>query len=287
MNLATLPPRFPTPDVRSTQNWAMRARDMTRDPRMVCLAHGIWARWYDHAAPETLEPWLDLLLNETGTWTPWGDRPAIALPAPRKAKPLPGMHLRRLQAPPSTQPGPWRSRATGAVETLLVLQDWLRGWRSVVAVDHVLAKNLSPIGEPEPLQPADLKLQVESLPAGTRGKRLLAQAVERSAPNVWSPMETVLRLVVEAAGFPAGEHNVPVDLGQGRRVYLDLAWRTKLVALEYNGAVHYRDRAAYSDEMGRLNALQDQGWSVRVVVLEDLRNPARREALVRWLRTRL
>lgn len=322
MHLPTKPIRFNRPKVAHTATWGLRQRQMQRDPRMRRLAHGIWARWEHEPAPQDLEPWeisaliqplvgpgasvcdmsaahvlqlpmmagmawVDDLLGESNTYTPWPQIPEIALPADRKTKPLTGVHLRRRRPWLPDQPGPWRTRVTGPVETLLVTQQWLRGWRATAAVDHVLARVLGPDGFPAPMAPEDLLSQVTGIPPGTRGKRLLSRAVVESAGNVWSPMETVLRLVVLRWGFPLPAHNHQVVLGGGRSVYLDLAWPHRRVAIEYNGAVHYQDRVTYADEMGRLNALRDAGWEVRVVVLEDLRDPVRRHALFNWLRAHL
>lgn len=294
---------------------------MVRDPHMRQLAHGIWARW-DVGPPPDLKnweraalvlpvygsgaavsglsavsmlqlplmtgmSWMDDLLSEAPVLSTWPVHPEISLPQNRKAKPLGDLHLRSRRLELATQPGPWNSAVTGTLETLLVLHTWFRGWRAVPAVDHALAFNLGPEGLPHPLQPEDLAQVVEDLPPGTRNKQLLLQSLERAAPNVWSPMESVLRLVFVQEGLPLPAHNLPVVLGSGQLAYLDLVWEKQRTAVEYNGAVHYRDRQAYGDEMGRLNALRDQGWEVRIVVLEDLVDPVRRRALIAWLRARL
>lgn len=97
--------------------------------------------------------------------------------------------------------------------------------------------------------------QLHGIAPGTRGKALLFQALNQAAPNVWSPMETVLRLVVIELGVPPPAHNLPVVLSSGRKVYLDLAWKQRRKALEYNGKVHHLNWRQYRDEAGRLNEL--------------------------------
>ncbi|WP_143470012.1 hypothetical protein [Kocuria sp. WRN011] len=59
---------------------------------------------------------------------------------------------------------------------------------------------------------------------------------------------------------------------------LDLAWPESRVAVEYNGADHV-DR--------RKQRLEDNGWKVRFVVLEDLLDPHRRKLWLTWLATEL
>lgn len=67
---------------------------------------------------------------------------------------------------------------------------------------------------------------------------------------------------------------------------LDLAWPESRVAVEYNGADHV-DRRKYGDELFRKQRLEDNGWKVRFVVLEDLLETHRRQLWLTWLATEL
>lgn len=316
--LEPLPQRHPTPQINTTAGWGLRTRSLHRDPSMLALAHGLWAHWAGGIAPTDLEPWeisaliastathgavsglcaatalqiplmygmtwVDEILGQARTWTLWTPAPEIVAPNGHKLWRGEDVTVRKLAAHHTLQPGPWDSQVTAALPTLLALQKWQRGWRAVVAVDNVLARAVDLAGHPLHLQPEDLLAQLHRIPPGTRGKALLRQALDQAAPNVWSPMETVLRLVVIALGAPPPVHNLPVVLSSGRTVFLDLAWGQHRKALEYNGEVHHRNWQQYRDEAGRLNELRDDGWDVRVVVVDDLRTPHRLRSLSHWLR---
>lgn len=183
--------------------------------------------------------------------------------------------------------GPWDCLLTHPVETVLRLQPTLRGWRSVVALDYILATGFEYAPVADPSSVAEITALVDTLPPGTRGIATLRKALGQVLPNVWSPMETVLRLLLVQAGVPLPQANLRIGLPGGGSAHLDLAWEAAMVGLEYNGEIHYRDRRAYGDEMHRINRLQDLGWQLRLVVAEDLRDPARFAALLRWLEDRL
>ncbi|WP_156125516.1 hypothetical protein [Kocuria sp. ZOR0020] len=318
MYLEPLPQRFPIPQIDTTARWGRRTRSLQRDPSMVALTHGLWAQWDGIIAPTDLQPWevsaliasavphaavsglcaaaalqiplmwgmnwVDGVLGQARTWTPWNPAPEIVVPNGHKLWRGNDVVVRKLAAHHTLQSGPWGSQVTAALPTLLALQKWQRGWRAVVAADNVLARAVDEAGQPLQLQPGDLMAQLHGIAPGTRGKALLFQALNQAAPNVWSPMETVLRLVVIKLGAPPPAHNLPVVLSSGRKVYLDLAWKQRRKALEYNGKVHHLNWRQYRDEAGRLNELRDDGWDVRVVVMDDLQSRQRLMALRRWLR---
>lgn len=136
--------------------------------------------------------------------------------------------------------------------------------------------------QPVTCTPDVLRRALDLMPPHSGGVRAVRVALGRTAANTWSPMETLLRLIVVAAGLPVPEMNVEVRTPYGTR-YLDTAWREPKLALEFNGRVHTTDFAAYKDEMHRLEVLRDLGWAVRVLVYDDLRDPRRRAAWLQWL----
>lgn len=290
---------------------------LERDPAMIWLPAGYWMRCPHGLDPGQLEPWeLAAILQPrfgphvavahacaAQVWQiplsaglGWVDQ-LLGQIRPRE-DPAPGPHFayaghRRNQSSRTFvmhkslelafKPGPWDVPVTHPVETLVSMHQHLTGWRAVVAMDHVLATGLEYLGGPGFATVQEVSELLDQLPARTRGLARTRQALELAVPNVWSPMETVLRLVLVHLGFPVPETNTAIELPGGRRAIVDLTWVAKKVGMEYNGEIHYKDRRAYSDEMFRLHQLQDLGWKIRLVVAEDLKDPYRRGQLVRWL----
>lgn len=184
----------------------------------------------------------------------------------------------------------WAAQITGALETLLSLQPLLPGWKAVAALDHVLATGLIYADPRHPITPPDFQHLLDALPPYTRGASTLQRALELSAANVWSPMETLLRLIFNAAGLPPPIPNLLVVFPDGARGYLDLGWEEQKVGVEYNGAIHYQDRKTYGDELHRLTRFKRMGWDIHLAVAADLHQRRRREGLLadvsRALRTR-
>ncbi|MDO5617651.1 hypothetical protein [Kocuria sp.] len=311
-------PRFAQPTVLRAADWPSSTHAMTRDPHMVQLAHGLWARFdspmqrsdlADWEIAALAQPmfgpgsavagisaaqmfgiplmagmhWLDDVLRESSAARPTPQLPQLAVPESTRNRGRTELSLRRRRRALYDQEGSWDSCVTGGLETLLMLQEWLVGWRSVVAVDHVLSNVVDQFGRPAPLLPETLDRHMAKIPNGARGKARLHLAVERSRPGVRSPMETVLRLFALSCGVEEPIHDYRIVLRNGRLVYLDLAWPHRKKALEYNGEIHQRNWRQYRDEMGRFTDLRDDGWDVRFVVVDDLRDTTRLAALERWL----
>lgn len=79
--------------------------------------------------------------------------------------------------------------------------------------------------------------------------------------------------------------NEPVRNSLGKFVATpDLSWRRFRVALEYEGDHHRRDRAQWSEDIRRINALQLINWIAIRAHAPDYRNPA---GLIHKLRTAL
>lgn len=319
--------RFPRPDVRSPDEWGRSARSLAGDPSFERISRSLWARVPDasgahpgapvlsigeraallqlHRADEHLlvshlsaarlwglplsdsaMTWSHRLLGEQPLIRELESRPQLShLGRPRHQ----GPGAVRLHRGFGLEPviGLWGAQVASPTETLLGSMPWLPGWRAVAAVDRMLVTGprlLGPLGQ---LTPDSLLTEAEALPAGTHGIARLRRAVGSSAPSTWSPMETLLRMLVIRCGLPAPTMNLPVRLPGGIRYVLDLAWREQLTALEYNGRVHYEDRRTYGDEQHRLHVLADAGWKVRTVVVADLKDPHRTAAMLRWLRTHL
>lgn len=75
-----------------------------------------------------------------------------------------------------------------------------------------------------------------------------------------SPMESVLRWLLHAAGAPAPDlqHAIWTPVAT---FHADLAWPDRKVVVEFDGDVH-RDRRVFVDDLRRQNALVAAGWTV-------------------------
>jgi hypothetical protein len=112
----------------------------------------------------------------------------------------------------------------------------------------------------------DLRACLERLPAGRRRRagsieRVLAERLPgyRPVANDW---ERWLAGVLRDAGLPAPVPQYPVDVG-GRRRYLDHAYPTERIGLEFDGfAEHGLLRSTFDDDRARDNDLRLAGWLV-------------------------
>jgi hypothetical protein len=85
-----------------------------------------------------------------------------------------------------------------------------------------------------------------------------------------SPRESRIRLMLHDAGFPRPETQIPVLAGTTRPVaFLDMGWRDIMIAVEYDGDHHRKDRKQYVKDIARLRMLEAMGWIVIRVIAED------------------
>jgi Protein of unknown function (DUF559) len=85
-----------------------------------------------------------------------------------------------------------------------------------------------------------------------------------------SPRESTTRLWLHDAGFPRPETQIPVLARSTQPVaYLDMGWRDFMVAVEYDGDHHRKDRKQYVRDIARLRMLEALGWTVIRVIAED------------------
>lgn len=180
--------------------------------------------------------------------------------------------------------GPWDCPQTHPLEALVVAAEVLPPWRITACLDalislRVVAERRTVI---QPLAVDHVAELLAQLPPRAQSVVRVRQALKLAQGPTISAMETLLRLVLLTCGLQRMETNHPVMM-DGRCVYPDLAWPAAMVALEYNGRPHWENGKAYGDENYRIQRLRDHGWQVRVVVLDDLRDPKRRRELLQWL----
>lgn len=121
--------------------------------------------------------------------------------------------------------------------------------------------------------------------AGGRGVVRLRALVPRLRWPVRSPMETVWRLDVAAAGIPEPLLNAPIHDGAGGwRGAPDLQWPEVRVASEYDGDGHLTSRRRWREDVARQALMEDEGWWVQRVTAADV-GPRSHAAIDRLWRT--
>jgi len=103
---------------------------------------------------------------------------------------------------------------------------------------------------------------------GARSLRRLAEVLPLVDGGAASPKETWLRLLLIDAGLLRPMTQIPVDLGRLGIAYLDMGWEEYMVAAEYDGDQHFKDRWQYVKDIGRLARFAELGWIVIRVVAE-------------------
>jgi len=84
-----------------------------------------------------------------------------------------------------------------------------------------------------------------------------------------SPRESRLRLWLADCGFPRPQTQFAVLDGSRPVAFLDLAWPEYMVAVEYDGDHHRKDRKQYVKDIARLRMLEEMGWTVIRVIAEE------------------
>jgi hypothetical protein len=151
---------------------------------------------------------------------------------------------------------------------------------AVVALDALLHAGACDI--------AELRRRVDGM-VGWRGVRGARAALTLVEPLSESPMETRLRLCLEAAGLPRPVAQHVVCRSDGLFVArVDLAYPQCRLALEFDGAEAHGSTAAFRHDRERQNALLALGWTVlRFTAYDVVVAPARTAGIVRDALARL
>ncbi|GAA4519040.1 hypothetical protein GCM10023160_02140 [Brachybacterium paraconglomeratum] len=156
-------------------------------------------------------------------------------------------------------------------DTLRELATLLPRWDVVAAIESVIGPDAKIPGA-----------TVETLGAafeaasGTAGTARARTALGLARTGVKSPGESVMRLVLESAGFPAPVPNLPVrDPVTGQARYIDLAWESVGIGLEYDGDDHRTTKEQWRDDENRRDELSALGWTLARANGDDLWNPGR------------
>ena len=150
---------------------------------------------------------------------------------------------------------------TAIPRTLVDLCRELRRTDAVWAVERALAEGAVTVDE---LEAAAIRL------ARTPGIIGARERFRAARPLSGSPLETEARLVIVDAGLPEPELQVEVQLGGGRRAFLDLAYSELKIGIELDGRDHERVDAAFRDRW-RQNSVHGQDWVLYRFTWRDVR----------------
>lgn len=104
---------------------------------------------------------------------------------------------------------------------------------------------------------------------GARGTRQLRDLLPLIDGGAASPRESRIRLWLHDTGFPPPTTQIPVCVGTRPVAFLDLGWREYMVAVEYDGDHHRKDRRQYVKDIDRMRMLEAMGWIVVRIIAED------------------
>lgn len=175
------------------------------------------------------------------------------------------------------------SSAPSAFVDILPVVDPVTCWLQCAALlplDDVVIMGDALAGRWSPFEAAR-ELPVERLQAAARrwgsrrGARKLREALGWIRPNVWSPKETELRLLIVRGGLPEPpELNGEVTDDGGRVLgHGDLVYRRQKKVIEYEGDQHRSDRGQWRRDVLRYESFHDAGWRVLRVTDDDFGAP--------------
>lgn len=106
-----------------------------------------------------------------------------------------------------------------------------------------------------------LAAALDRRPTG-RGAARARSVIPLGDHRAGSPMESVLRWLLHAAGIPPPELQFRISTTSGRLVGIaDMAWPARKLLVEFDGDVH-RERRVFVNDLRRQNRLVAEGWTV-------------------------
>ena len=184
----------------------------------------------------------------------------VTVPEADRFGPVAGLRIRRAVVPESDVRTVRRYSCTTPVRTAVDIARHEGLPDSVVALDVLLGRGL--------VHPTRLAEAVAALPTG-RGCRRARRAAALADGRAESPPETVVRVLLRAAGLVPVPQFVVRDAAGRFVARVDLAFPSQRVAVEYDGAWHGRPGQLARDRR-RLNALVAVGWRVVHLTAADL-----------------
>jgi very-short-patch-repair endonuclease len=220
-----------TLDVMTTGAWLWSARRSTVTGRAAAALHG--ARWVNETAP------IELLWRNNHC-------PPGIIARDERFSPDEVTSFRGLTVATAARVGFDLARHLPGAAAVAQLDDLARATR---------------------ITKQDLLTLVDRYP-GARGNKRARSLIDLMDAGAESPKESWLRVVLINAGFPRSSTQVRVRDGHWV-AFLDMGWEPELVAVEYDGDHHRRDRGQYVKDIRRAEILDRLGWRVVRVVKED------------------
>lgn len=159
-----------------------------------------------------------------------------------------------------------RLRITTPASTWAGLGTVLHPYDLVAAGDAFVCQRTSAGGKgfPDPPPLATLDQLRAAIDAGRRpGVGALRDAFGRIRTGSWSRLETWVRLILIDAGLPEPALNVDVYSDAGLFLgCIDLAYPDLKIAIEYEGAHHWRTADQFQRDIDRLDRLVENGWRI-------------------------
>ncbi|MFN8071832.1 MAG: DUF559 domain-containing protein [Mycobacterium sp.] len=150
---------------------------------------------------------------------------------------------------------------TTPARTALDLACWYPPRNAVAAIDALARATEMKI--------VDLRLLAEAS-RGRRGIERARRVIGLVDAGAQSPKESWLRTVLNEAGLPRPQTQIPIRDQYGKAIaYLDMGWEHLKVAVEYDGDHHRTSRSQYSYDVRRSEMLARRGWIVIRVTAED------------------
>ncbi|MFC7880264.1 endonuclease domain-containing protein [Isoptericola sp. NPDC057391] len=157
---------------------------------------------------------------------------------------------------------------TSPAQTFVHVATSLRLPDDVVVLGDAMMRRKLPL-----VTPAELTAIAERT-FKVKGIAQVREQIERMRPGTDSSTETRARLALVAANLPCPRVNdVVLDPRGGYVKRVDLAYPKYRIAIEYDGDHHRTDRAQWQDDIRRRRALEALGWTVIVIVAQDLLDP--------------
>jgi hypothetical protein len=168
-------------------------------------------------------------------------------------------------------------RLTSALRTAFDCLRFLRGWERLVVADALTHEGLVTVVELSGYFASKRRL---------RNLRIGEALLDDIEPKSESPMETRTRLAIVDGGNPRPHAQVLVcDEAGGFIARADLGYPELKIAVEYDGALHWRQRR---DDDRRRDLMRDAGWIVIVFSADDIYKTRQRTArTVREARARV
>ena len=148
---------------------------------------------------------------------------------------------------------------TSPVRTAYDCLRLLRGWDRLVVADALTHLGVTSVDELRAYFATQRRM---------RNLRIAERLLEDIEPKSESPMETRLRLVLIEGGLQRPDAQWEIKNGAGVVKWrLDLAYPAEKIAIEYDGAWHWKQRR---DDDRRRAALRSLGWDPHVFDADDV-----------------